>query len=148
MKVSDVLKFECTFPHPSWAPDFFELCKILDEDYEHNLISISDTDRISVMLRCEFKVHHLNNIDGRRYTWIASLWFDSTPVLFYGRAGKEGDCSKFSYILNTEKYDEMFKFIKSFVPKEEHNATLTLDSSVDGISMYGMNVPDYFGENK
>ena len=108
--------------------DFWELkgcyANLLPEIEEFNC------EMMDLNTRIETKYYVDYCFDGRRTWTLASIWFDSTPIMIIQRAGREGDDHYNRFITNVEGFHKMVKYIRSLIVDELDENCLSYLTSI------------------
>lgn len=97
--------------------------------------------------RLELRYYKQHCFDGRR-TWVlASVWFDSAPVMIIQNAGREGDDHHRRFITDPERYTQLIGYLHSLAEKKpvDLSDVVPLDQDIKGLTeFYGNQLDGHF----
>ena len=88
------------------------------------------------------------NIDGRRYVWMNTLWFDGKPVAIVQNAGREGDDHRRRWVTDRESFNQLLAYLLSRAPLPEVDEFADPDEEryeEEVFHFYGDNYAPQFG---
>lgn len=99
----------------------------------HEWIS-SETDRVEVRTIKYF------DYDGRRYWRLATVWFDSKPVMVIQNAGREGDDHRERFVTDHAQLMAMASHVRSLMKPEEPRDVVAIDADLPELT-------DFYGQS-
>lgn len=124
------------------------LCCLIGFGYNH--IKESGLDTIDIVDidtdRVEIRTIKYFDFDGRRFWMLATVWFDSKPVMVIQNAGREGDDHAKRYVTDKSALRDMCQYIRSLVPVEEDESDLVdADEDIPSLTeFYGNELDGHF----
>lgn len=96
--------------------------------------------------RVKIKTIKYFDFDGRRFWLLATIFFDSTPVMVIQNAGREGDDHAQRYITNKEYFLSLGAYVRSLMAVEsEHIETIDANDEIPELTdFYGNSLDGVF----
>lgn len=99
---------------------------LLPEIDSDDLRSIDDKNE-----KVEIQYYVDYSFDGRRTWTLASVWFDSYPVMIIQRAGREGDDHYKRFITSKDNFTSMVQYIRSLITLVKDDYLDVIDENED-----------------
>jgi hypothetical protein len=98
------------FPYETAEPQILAGCyynHIKEARLDYGMSYAINYEKIQIRIIKEF------DFDGRRFWRLATVWFDSAPVMVIQNAGREGDDHYKHFITNKPQFDAMCRYVET-----------------------------------